>query len=242
MRLTVAIPTFDRNEVLKESIQRLLPQLTSDCELVVLDNCSKVPVFETLEDILSKFPRLDVTIIRNRANVSGVANVARCFEVCKTEWLWILSDDDWVACNAVEIIWKNITAQPETLFFNYTSPMGCRNETVSTRGSEDLIKKADSYANLMFISTGVYRADRLLANLKYGYIYAYSGTPHLAILFTTLGEFGECVLSAEQILDSVGHAAANQKWPQLDFALSLTAMLDLPMKPKARTELARKIA
>ena len=53
IKLTIAIPTFDRNEILRANLAKLIPQLTPACELVILDNCSTEPVENTLKDIFS---------------------------------------------------------------------------------------------------------------------------------------------------------------------------------------------
>ena len=45
--LTIAIPTFDRNEQLARTVSALLPQLRPGVSLVIRDNASPVPVAAT---------------------------------------------------------------------------------------------------------------------------------------------------------------------------------------------------
>lgn len=115
--LTIAIPTFNRPGQIQTQVRLLLPQLNEGVCLVVYDNCSQNPVKELFtEKELSQF-----SIIRNRMNVGGDANIARCFENCSTPWLWTLSDDDYAKSNAVEIVLTEINNNFEAVFLCFWS-------------------------------------------------------------------------------------------------------------------------
>ena len=94
MHLTIAIQTYNRPNELLVLLHRLLPMLDSRCKVLIVDNCSEEPVAEKQRRVLGDWPRVDLTIVRNRVNVGGGANILRCFELCQTEWLWVLGDDD----------------------------------------------------------------------------------------------------------------------------------------------------
>ena len=53
MKLTIAIPTYNRNEILKANLEKLLPQVTDECNVVIFDNCSDTPVKEVIEEVNS---------------------------------------------------------------------------------------------------------------------------------------------------------------------------------------------
>ena len=112
MTLTVAIPTFDRNQTLREHLASLLPQLTPDCTLLIIDNCSPTPVIETIRDLLDGYPSLSVRVDRNQTNIGAGANILRCLERCETEWLWVLGDDDRPRPDAVGRIMKDAAERP----------------------------------------------------------------------------------------------------------------------------------
>lgn len=107
MILTVAIPTYDRNAILRKHLALLMPQLTPDCELLIIDNCSPTPVIETIGDLLDSYPEVNARVERNRVNIGAGANLLRCIERCETEWIWVLSDDDLPKPDAIETILKN---------------------------------------------------------------------------------------------------------------------------------------
>lgn len=244
MRLTIAIPTFNRNQILLDNLRRLLPQLNDECRLVIIDNCSDVPVADTLSEILSQFPQVNVEILRNRLNVGLLANVARCFEVCETEWLWALGDDDAIEADAIEIILQHIAAHPQCLYFNFCigsyAGFEGRKQVIMTRGARDFVEKVDSIANVLFLSSGVYNARAVAANLKLGYTYAYSQQPNFIALLTSLGKTGVCCLSNRQIM-TYESPPPGQIWSFVSFGLGIMTLLELELTPRVRRRLAQKI-
>lgn len=237
MRLTIAIPTYNRNAVLLENLQILMPQLTSECRLLILDNCSDVPVSDTLQPLLANYGHVDATVIRHRVNVGGNANVMRCFELCKTEYLWVLGDDDAPAADAVQIIFEQFDRHQGCVFFNFNSGYFCRGKEVVTKGVNGFVRKVDSMANVFFISCGVYRMPSLAASVKVGYTYTYSYQSNITMLLTSLGKDGLCCLSDRQIVTR-NPPANDQRWSFIHMGLGLMTALELPLEPKIRKLLA----
>lgn len=62
--ISVIIPTYNRGNTLREAVNSVLSQIHQNLELIVVDDCSKVPVAETLSDITD--PRL--RIVRHEIN------------------------------------------------------------------------------------------------------------------------------------------------------------------------------
>jgi glycosyltransferase involved in cell wall biosynthesis len=239
--LTIAIPTYNRNQILLGNLQRLLPQLTPQCRLLIVDNCSDVPVAETLRELLDQALAVDWTISRNRTNIGGNANILRCFELCETEWLWVLGDDDQVHPDAIATICAHIATHPACLLFNFACD-GLRPRTVLTRGLEELVAKLDRSADIPWTSSSIYRADKMLAQLKFGYQYTYALLPHVALVLVTIADTGLCCLSREPIVakQRLG-VPLEQQWSLLNLALGFPTLLDLPLTPQVREGLARKL-
>jgi len=55
LKLTIAIPSYNRNLVLKDNIQKLLEQINDQIEIVVIDNFSDTPIEQTLENELQEY-------------------------------------------------------------------------------------------------------------------------------------------------------------------------------------------
>ena len=106
--LTIAILTYNRSDRIKTTISRLLPQLTSQVRIMVLDNCSNVNVKDHLKEQIGGDVLDKVQVIRHRVNIGGDANFQRCFELCDTPYIWMLGDDDMVEENAVKLILEEI--------------------------------------------------------------------------------------------------------------------------------------
>jgi glycosyltransferase involved in cell wall biosynthesis len=244
MRLTVAIPTFNRNAILLQNLKLLLPQLTQECKLLIIDNCSDIPVAETLKKVLDEFPAINVEIMRNRVNIGANANIMRCFELCETEWLWVLGDDDPPTPHAVESILKHIRSYPQSLYFNFLSGgydgLHKREQPIFITGMAEFVERVDSIANIFFLSSGVHNVRAMRPNIRLGYAYAHT-QPNFIPFFTTIGEEGVCCLSDEQIVTYNRPSAEEQQWSVMYFGFGIMTLLELPMSPSIRKKLAEKI-
>jgi len=241
MLLTVSVPTYNRNARLYECMCDLLPQLTAECHLRIIDNCSDVPVEETLQGLFVSFPHASVEVVRNRTNIGGSANVLRCFELCTTEWLWSLGDDDQIAPDAIQTIVRQIIAYPDSVFFNFRQG---RAETVTTAGLDGLVQAIDSFGSILFMAGGVYRVASLLPHLRVGYHYAYAMAPHTALLLAALnhlGSAGICQLSGAAIAVNSKTPPPSQQWSLVNMHLGMMLLLELPMSQPTRQKLAAEI-
>lgn len=89
-RVTVAIPTFNRLDLLKRSIDSVLIQRYPSLEIIVSDNASTDGTISYLQSLCD--PRLK--IIFNPKNVGMVANWDRCLMEATGTYFLLLSDDD----------------------------------------------------------------------------------------------------------------------------------------------------
>ena len=239
--LTVAIPTYNRNEILLQTLRHLLPQLTPACRLLILDNCSPAPVAETLKDLWPQYPGVSYEVRRNTVNIGGNANIMRCFEQCETDWLWVLGDDDVPRANAIATILRYIDAYPDHRFFSFLHGGDARRQPIVTSGLGEFICRMDSFSGILFLSASVYRLGPLRQNLKVGYTYTYSTAPHIAALLMSLGDGGTCYLTGEDIVDQGPPRPPADQWSLVHNFLAIMTLLDLPLAPELRRELANQV-
>jgi|GEM_PF-1131386 glycosyltransferase involved in cell wall biosynthesis len=244
MKLTIAIPTFNRNEILKKNIKFLLPQLTDDCTLLVIDNCSPIPVEDTLNGLFSEYPALKYKVHRNITNIGGNANILRCIEFCETEWLWILGDDDIPEPDAVKIIMKNVDQNQDITFINFYCPDPFhpkRKKNIYTKGLENYLTHVDALAPSIFISSNVYRLTDVKKYLSIAMFYQYSCAPQWIILLLSLHDIGQCIISSEVIVrnGSKGTPMEDIVSP-IPIANGLPVLLTLPIPFKSKL-LVKKI-
>lgn len=179
--LTIAIPTYNRPQQIKRQVELLLPQLTEEVELLVLDNHSPIAVDTLFNDSqLEKF-----TLIRNHVNIGADANIAKCYDLCRTKWLITLGDDDPVEDNAIATILNDIkSSDSETIFLNYDPKT-----KYSARGLEEFATHSlHRYWCLFWMSACVYNLELLKDNL-HQYFYSISTMqPGIVLLVNSLAD------------------------------------------------------
>ncbi len=236
--LTIAIPTFDRNEVLALTVSALLPQLGPDVRLVIRDNASPRPVAQTLAALVAG---AGVLVERNPFNIGGNANMLRCLESCATEWLWVLGDDDLPDADAVQRVLADLrSADAGLVAINYRSELFDRRQALTLRGADDFLARMDSLSNVLFLSASVVRAPALQAHLRLANAYAYCNMPQVLALLLALGA-ERCVQLSMQHIATWREAPAGASWSVVNASLAFPTVLDLPLPQHQRRLLAAKV-
>jgi glycosyltransferase involved in cell wall biosynthesis len=85
--------------MLLENINILIPQLTYDVELIILDNCSTDSTHAYCQ-----INNANIHYLRHSSNIGPEQNLMACLKQAKGEYIWLLCDDDLPATNAIELI------------------------------------------------------------------------------------------------------------------------------------------
>jgi len=195
--LTIAIPVYKK--ILIERIATLLPQLTDEVELLLIDDNIDNDLENTIFKEYGKIKNL--RIIQNRVNLGLGTNLANCFYYTQTKWMWLLGDDDIVRDNSVELILKNIK-KSNAILCKFSYEQAKPNKIEYTRYKGDKIIGIDNlidrlYINekdfnigtLMFMSNSVYNIDKLKDNIAMAFKYTSVYAPHLTIVFDYLSKY-----------------------------------------------------
>lgn len=237
-RLTIAIPTFDRNEILQKHVAALVPQLNSDVRLVIFDNASAQPVEATLKGVLNDYASADVRIVRHRSNIGSSANVMRCIETCETPWLWVLGDDDRPLPDAVAKALQAIETHSDCLLISCNGMYEAVTKEQFTDGLANFVDDIPNFPNLTLISNNLLRADRVSRHLRYGYFYAYSLYPYLTcVLMTLANDGGRCCFSPLRLIEW----GSRSEWSKVMAANGIGLLLDLPLPAPQRKRLAQML-
>lgn len=182
--LTIAIPTYNRPRQIKTQVEILVPQLCDEVRLLVLDNYSETPVTSLFDDgTLSRFD-----IVRNQFNIGPDANIAKCVDLCTTEWLLILGDDDPMTDDAVATMLADLRSAPEgTVFLNYDPKTECL-----VRGLDGLLCQPPMrYWCLFWMSGCVYNLKLLHPSMRHYFGSISTMQPGIVLLVNHLAEHPE---------------------------------------------------
>lgn len=89
-RVTVAIPTYNRSDMLREAIASVLEQTLEDFELIVLDNAST----DDTPEVVASFDDDRLTYVRRVENIGHRANLNAAFHAGGSPILTVLQDKD----------------------------------------------------------------------------------------------------------------------------------------------------
>ncbi len=116
-RLTIAIPTYNRADLLQRALDSALAQTSAEVEILVSDNGST----DATPAMLAKYEDPRLTKIRRETTVPRAQHGTLIFAQVRTEFVLVLSDDDYIEPEFAAEVLSLFTRHPE-LSFVYT---GC---------------------------------------------------------------------------------------------------------------------
>ncbi|MGL5964431.1 MAG: glycosyltransferase family 2 protein [Fusobacteriaceae bacterium] len=110
-KVSIAIPTYKRVELLKESLESALAQESfHDYDIIVVDNDDDFKSTECLE-LIKSFGSEKIKYYKNQKNIGMFGNWNRCIELSTGEYLTILNDDDWFEKDYLFEMMKNLKSK-----------------------------------------------------------------------------------------------------------------------------------
>lgn len=106
---TIAIPVYNREELVKGAIESALAHKRPDLRVLVIDNCSTDNTYEVAKSYETD-PRLEV--VRNDSNLGLFGNFNRCLELSTGEYVCILCSDDRHREGFIDAAIKAMEANP----------------------------------------------------------------------------------------------------------------------------------
>lgn len=108
-RLSICIPTFNRANLLQETLTHLLELGDDDLEVAVSDNCSPDGTQDVIGAFAGRFRHFRA--VRQRENCGAMRNFAAALSLARGRFLYPLSDDDRIHIqalrNAISIMEEN---------------------------------------------------------------------------------------------------------------------------------------
>lgn len=104
--LSICISTFNRADFIESTLESMIGQITSDCEIVVVDGAST----DNTEKVISKYVQKCGSLRYFRRDTNG--GVDRDFDcavdLARGEYCWLFSDDDLFRPGAIAYILKQL--------------------------------------------------------------------------------------------------------------------------------------
>jgi glycosyltransferase involved in cell wall biosynthesis len=233
MILTVAIPTYNRPEKVLDTVRLLLPQLNDTVKVLILDNHSEVDVHQYLHQHLQAVQLTRVIVVRHKVNIGPDANFARCFELCETEYIWTLGDDDLIETNAVKLILDEIAlfSEKDVVGFNFKSNCckASRSKPVVLNSISDFVTRLDDFGALLFLSAGVYKVKTYLQYIRLVTWGGYTMASQLIPAMMAISKGSAFILSEKYIVTNVPEPDHDKGWSPVQLALGLSAILEAPV-------------
>jgi glycosyltransferase involved in cell wall biosynthesis len=111
--VTIAIPTFQRSDLLIEAVKSALRQdWPRQFEIVVVDNDPSSVNAQTLIDRLPELRQKNFRYFVNEHNIGAFPNWNRCLRVARGEWVTLLNDDDLLDPNCLSTLFSAIDRDP----------------------------------------------------------------------------------------------------------------------------------
>ena len=104
-RVTVVIPTYNREKALRRALESLCTQTFTDFQVVVSDNCST----DGTDIVVKEFQnRLSINYLKTPENLGPIPNWEQGLRSVTTEWVKILWSDDWLEPEALKALFEMI--------------------------------------------------------------------------------------------------------------------------------------
>lgn len=214
--LTIAIPTYNRVERLKETLKRVIDEVEGkEVEILVSDNASTDGTEEFMNLIVKKY--LNIKYFRRKENGGFDANFLNCFDKAKGKYMILLGDDDVLLPGAVDSILKCIELNPVAIYLNTSNlisrnPIRYSHTTVSSKENivcndkNIFLKNMGIYCT--FISALVYNLE-LVRKISNKEKYAKTNIIHSHIMFELLRNEGKYIVNSYNCIAEQGNEAVS---------------------------------
>jgi abequosyltransferase len=119
-KLTIAIPTYNRESCLKECLKSIIDQDNDEVEIVISDNASDDNTEAVVRGYQKRTSRIQYC--RNEKNIGFDANVLNAINCAGGEYIWLFGDDDIMRPGAIEKVLRILksNANVSLIYLNYS--------------------------------------------------------------------------------------------------------------------------
>ena len=115
-KLSICIATYNRGELIGETLDNILKQLTSEVELIVVDGASPDNTKEVMEKYLLTYP--EIRYFREQVNSGVHRDFDKAVGYARGEYCWLMTDDDLLHPNAIWTVLSVLKGGSELIIVN----------------------------------------------------------------------------------------------------------------------------
>ncbi len=199
--LEILIPTYNRKPHIKRTLSQLIAKDSpvKNCQITVLDNASTDGSSEVIEDFASRYS--NIKHIRHPKNIGGNANIARCYELAKAPYVWVVCDDDSFKWDAWPEIENALRTEDYDLLLTRKAEL---------RNTSDI---ARIFKQCTFVPSCIYKtsiiSDGVVTNMYNNVAFLF---PHLALACEVFNRKGRIFLPQGEIMDICCYEPTNSSF------------------------------
>lgn len=178
VKLSLCMATYNRGDFIAETIESVLPQLTDEVELVIVDGNSPDETEAVVRAYTDRHPR--IRYYREPVNSGIDADYDRAVGYAVGDYCWLMPDDDLLAPNAVERVMRALEEAPDLVLVDGVVKDVTLTTTLKERrlafSGEKRYSAADAdqflvdaSALVSFIGATIIRRDRWMARDRQSY-------------------------------------------------------------------------
>lgn len=232
---SIVIPTYNRKERLLNTLKRVFNQpQSSDIYIQILNNHSNYNVKEAILEQFGTEITKNLEVVDYPVNIGGSLNICMPFFYCKTKWMWVLSDDDEITLDALEIVLKDIDKHPDVgvIKYSYTGYIHLTYVDEVYDSMEDVcgIYGKPKQTSFMLCSNSVYNLSVLEPFRGQIIAFAYNNIGAFnPICYMLDAKAGRLMLSSKVILDYKENETG-KGWDSFNLYTEVGTFFDYPFK------------
>lgn len=117
-KVSIVIPTYNRDHLLKEALISALNQEGEKAyEIIVVEDSPEKN--SKIEKLIKEINNPKIILYKNKKNLGLFGNWNRCLELARTEWICMLHDDDILFSNYISTVYKTMNENENADFIFY---------------------------------------------------------------------------------------------------------------------------
>ncbi len=229
-RLSICIATYNRADVIGQTLESIISQLREEVEIIVVDGAST----DNTADVMQRYANRCSSLRYYRLPIKGGVDRDYCHAVsfAKGEYCWLLTDDDMLKQGAINTVLQLIAQRYSLIILN--AEIWNRTLTKQLKRKQFLLEKDTFYQpssrELLFIETlsylsfiGAVVIDHVLWNERIKEPYIGTEFIHVGVIFQADLPHGAFAVAEPCIMIRSGNA----QWSSRHFSIWMIKWPDL---------------